>query len=984
MYAARRSGRVRLIAFGAATLLAAGLSASSSAAAAPAGLAGAALGVTPASAGSVGTLPGLQAPARIVRTTDGVAHLYALNKHDVYFLQGRVHAQDRLFQMDYLRRVGSGTLAELLGTGALGSDVQLRTFGLRRAAERTWAAASTRLRAALTAYAQGVNAYLGGAELASRGLPPEYQALGLTSVQPWTPVDSLVIGRLVSFQLSFDLDLDATLELQAYLAAGAAHGFDGAALDLADLTPFAPFSPAATVPDATGRPAPAAAAGTATRPTPAATAAAAGAATRPAPAAAAGRARPGLAAAARLAERYRAVAARVPVLASTLDRSRNGDHATGSNEWVISGRHTIDGRPILANDPHLGLDMPAIFYPIQLRAGALDVTGEGFAGAPGVVQGQNQSIAWGSTTNPMDVTDTYLEAVQPDPASPSGLSTVFHGQLEHVLAIPETFRANVGGQLTVVPPGAGIPPATLVVPRRNQGPIIELDAGAGAALSVQYTGFSPTQEFEAFLAWDEARNLADFQAGLQFFDVGSQNWSYADRSGNIAYFASAELPLREDLQAGQVAGLPPYFIRTGQGGNEWLPAAGPEPGRAVPYQVLPAAELPHLVNPAAGWFVNANNDPTGATLDNDPLNQLRPGGGILYLNPGYDGIRAGRITELLRAALAGGRKLDAAGVARMQSDTVLLDAEFFAPRIVAAWRRARLSIVRDLRTIAADPGVTEAVARLAGWSHATPTGLPSGYDAADSNGRLSAPSPGEVADSVAATIYAEWRGRFAATTVDAAVGAFGLPAPDGQRVLTALKRALLGTPSVSGVDLFPAPGISRPADRQALAMLRALRTALDRLASPDFAAAFGGSTNQADYRWGKLHRLVLGSPLGGPFSAPPAFGRLPAPLPGLAGLPVDGGLSTVDAATHGVRADSVDAFRFDSGPARRYVGVLTAAGPVARSSLPGGVSALPTSRHYLDLLPEYLTDDAHPVRTRPADIAAATETVELLRPAAGS
>ncbi len=153
------------------------------------------------------------------------------------------------------------------------------------------------------------------------------------------------------------------------------------------------------------------------------------------------------------------------------------------------------------------------------------------------------------------------------------------------------------------------------------------------------------------------------------------------------------------------------------------------------------------------------------------------------------------------------------------------------------------------------------------------------------------------------------------------------------------------------------------------------------MAGPDFAAAFGGSTSQGDYRWGRLHRLVLASPVGGPFSAPPAFGRFPAPLPGLPGVPVDGGLSTVDVAGHDVRADSVNGFMFGSGPARRYVGELTAAGPVGRSALPGGVSALPTSRHYLDLLPGYLTDDSYPVRVTRSKVAAATESVETRRPA---
>jgi penicillin amidase len=913
-------------------------------------------GAAPATAGA-GTVPGLAGPATIVRTTDGVAHISAPTRPGAWFAQGWVHAQDRLFQMDYLRRVPSGTLAELLGPAALPSDVQLRTIGLRRAAERSWQSASPLLHAALTAYAQGVNAYLAG-----HPLPPEYQALELTSVARWTPVDSIVIGKLVAFQLSFDLDIDDTLALQAYLAAGAANGFDGAALFFADLPPFAPFSPAATIPDATGGAGAAASARNGTKAPPVGPAA-----------------QSALAVAGRLAERYRAVVARVPMLSAALDR----DRATGSNEWVVGGAHTKDGRPILASDPHLGLSMPSIFYPVQLRAAGLNVAGEGFAGAPGVVVGQNRSIAWAATTNPMDVTDTYLEAVRPDPTSPSGLSTVYRGQLEHVLAVPETFRANAVGDgrpddLAVVPPSERIPAATLIVPRRNNGPIVQLDLGTGSALSVQYTGFSATQELAASLTWNEAHNLTDFRRGLQYFDVGSQNWSYADRTGTIAYFTSAELPLREDLQAGRVTGLPPYFIRAGQGGNEWLPATSRYPGQAVPYQILPPEEMPQLVNPPAGWFVNANNDPTGFTLDNDPLNQFRPGGGIFYLNPGYDGIRGGRITEMLRAALAGGRKVDRADIARMQSDTVLLDAEFFAPRIVAGWQHAALSLDPALRELAADPGVAEAVGRLAGWDFSTPTGIPEGYDAADANGQRATPSAREVADSVAATIYAAWRSRFVAGTVDATLGRYGLPLPAGQRTLTALKRLLSGAPSASGVDLLNATG-GTAADRQALAVLRALRTALGRLASPDFAAAFGGSTNQADYRWGRLHRLVLAHPLGGPFSAPPAFGRFPAPLPGLPGVPVDGGLSTVDVANHDVRADSANGFMFGSGPARRYIGELTAAGPVAHSALPGGVSALPTSRHYLDLLPSYLTDDYYPVRVSRTEIAAATESVQVLR-----
>src|SRR5262249_14833176 len=152
-----------------------------------------------------------------------------------------------------------------------------------------------------------------------------------------------------------------------------------------------------------------------------------------------------------------------------------------------------------------------------------------------------------------DVTDTFQEQVVPDVSSPSGLSIVHQGQNEPIIPIPEVFRINnfdgVPDNLTVVPPDALIPPVTLIVPRRNNGPIVNLDLAHGIALSIQFTGFSPTREMETFLIWDEARGLEDFQRGLQFFAVGSVNWAYSDTAGNIAFFSSSEIPIREDLQA---------------------------------------------------------------------------------------------------------------------------------------------------------------------------------------------------------------------------------------------------------------------------------------------------------------------------------------------------------------------------------------------------------------------------------------------------
>ncbi|HET9557126.1 MAG TPA: penicillin acylase family protein, partial [Actinomycetota bacterium] len=192
-------------------------------------------------------VPGLEGPARVDRDGNGIAHIRAGTRHDLFFLQGWVHAQDRLFQMDVRRRQAGGTLAELLGPAALPTDVQLRTIGLHRAAARSLPALSGDARAVLAAYADGVNAWV-----ADHPLPPEYGALSLTSVRPWTALDSVAVGKLQAFGLSFDLDIELTTALLGYQQAGQAAGFDGSALFFQDLWRAEPFTDASTVPDATG------------------------------------------------------------------------------------------------------------------------------------------------------------------------------------------------------------------------------------------------------------------------------------------------------------------------------------------------------------------------------------------------------------------------------------------------------------------------------------------------------------------------------------------------------------------------------------------------------------------------------------------------------------------------------------------------------------------------------------------------------------
>src|SRR5438034_4352330 len=160
------------------------------------------------------------------------------------------------------------------------------------------------------------------------------------------------------------------------------------------------------------------------------------------------------------------------------------------------------------------------------------------------------------------------------------------------------------------------------------------------------------------------------------------------------------MPIREDLQAGAVNGAPPFFVRNGLGGNEWLPVQNPQLGQVLPYEILPFSEMPHIINPAAGWFVNANNDPLGTTFDNNPFNQTRPGGGIYSLNPGYDlGLRAARITEMIRDALSAGGTISMETMQRIQADTKLKDAEFFVPYIVHAFQDRKSTRLNSSNTV---------------------------------------------------------------------------------------------------------------------------------------------------------------------------------------------------------------------------------------------------------------------------------------------
>jgi penicillin amidase len=902
--------------------------------------------------------PGLKAAGSISYDAEGVPTITAASDEDAAWLMGYAHARDRFWQMDLLRRTASGTLAELVGSSVLGQDVELRTLGLRRAAWATWARISPELAGQLKAYSDGVNAWL-----ATNPVPVEHQGLELSSADRWSPVDSLVIGKLLAFQLSFDLEIEYSLKLDAYRQAGAAAGFNGTALFTEDTHRSAPPDDRISIPGFLG---------------------------------AAQKHEVAVPEAPVLEESVRRVAQRYldaiqdnPIIAPQLKRREN---RAGSNWWIVGPQHTATGRPILANDPHLSLDTPMLFHEGHVISNdprypqPMNSVGSIAPGTPWPILGCAPNFCWGLTTNSLDVTDTYIEQFV---LNSYGLPTHtrYNNTIEPVLWVFQSFYANNLGDGTadnvtrnnsIGYTNGGI---TVLIPRRNNGPVLDIDGTQG--LSVQYAGWGATFELEAFRKINRAQNLDEFRAALNNFDVGSQNFGYVDKAGNYAYFVGAEAPIREDLQNNTVTGAPPYFLRNGTGGNEWLPRTNTYPGQALPYEILSPSEMPFTINPSRGYIANANNDPVGTTLDNNPLNQLRPGGGLLYYAPGHSAYRMGRIDRELQALIERG-DVTVADMQKLQANNELLDAELVLPYLLQAHANGMagsgpgaVSCAAGFANAGANPRISAAIAYLDAWDFSTPTGIQQGFDAGDNPAALAPPSEAEIANSVAATVFAAWRGQVIRNTIDHTLTTRGLGAalPGGTEAYNGLKNLLdkFGTQNgrgVSGLDFFtkvPASSAGEsPAQRRDCVLLSSLNDALNLLQSESFAPAFARSTNLADYRWGKLHRIVFDHPLGGALSIPGPngypFTNLASNLPGLAR---QGGYEAVDASSHNARANSVNGFMFGSGPVRRFIGEMTDT-PTLLNIMPGGQDGKIGGAGYISQLPRWLVNAYKPLVIDPA------------------
>jgi len=458
---------------------------------------------------------GLSRSVEIIRDGNGIPHIFAANDRDAAFALGYVHAQDRLLQMELMRRFGAGRLAEVVGAPALRVDRMARTLGMYRRSEASFKHLNAETRAGLEAYATGVNAYL---NMHSGALPLEFQLLG-AKPEPWKPADSLVWGRIMATGLTINWRSEL---LRAYMAQRIG------AKAIPDLWPPDPGDAPITIRDA---------------------------------------------------ERRRASTLKPldlgPLLAAIPKSFKSG----ASNAWAVSGQHTKTGKPILANDPHLQIGTPILWYLVHIQTPQGRMVGATTPGVPTVLLGHNGHIAWGFTNTGPDSQDLFVERVDPD--DPTRYLT------------PDGWRPfATRDEVIAVKDGD---PVTLRVRATRHGPVLsDLLRSADAALdehqvlALSWTALAEDDvSIQALLDLSGAEDWQGFVAAARSHGAPQQNVLYADTMGHIGFIAPGRVPIRA------------------QGDGQW-----PVPGWTGAYDwqgMIPFEQLPQALDPPEDAFVNANN-----------------------------------------------------------------------------------------------------------------------------------------------------------------------------------------------------------------------------------------------------------------------------------------------------------------------------------------------------------------------------------------
>ena len=565
-------------------------------------------------------LEGLDATVDIYRDKMGIPNIYATTQHDLFFAEGYIHAQDRFWQMDVYRHIGSGRVSEMFGKGRIQDDSFLTTLGWRATAEQEYAGLDANAKSIMTAYADGVNAYL--KNHSGEALNLEYSILKLLNpdykIQPWEPVNSITWGKALAWDLRHNIDdeIQRAILLKTLTPE-----------QVAELYPAYPSDHPVIVNNMGGT-------------------------------------------ALNVESQKSRVGIDVPI--STLDLEHLADQFTlldsivgpqedgiGSNSWVVSGSRTSTGMPILANDPHLGIAMPSIWYQVGLHCKPksavcpFEVAGFSLAGGPGVIIGHNDHIAWGFTFSYEDVMDLFIEKVNPD--NPNQYEV--NGQWVDFDTRKETIHV------------AGSDPVELTVRSTRHGPVISdvfgplkneggpkdkefipfknragIDLPQNYVIALSWTALSPSTPWLAVWGFDTAENFDQFRAAARYLHVPGQNLAYADIDGNIGYQASGDIPIRKK-------------------GDGSLPV----PGWTSDYDwtgYIPFDEMPYTLNPVEGYIAPANNKMIGDNYSH-------------FITSQWDyGFRADRIVRMIKEAPG---KIDISYIQKMQGDDYDANAALLVP-----------------------------------------------------------------------------------------------------------------------------------------------------------------------------------------------------------------------------------------------------------------------------------------------------------------
>jgi len=463
-------------------------------------------------------LTGLNNQVEILRDNFAIPLIKARSDEDAAFALGFVHAQERLFQMDVARRAGEGRLSEVFGTKTIPIDQMFRTVGIYKSVKANYEKLNPLSKKILEAYSKGVNEFI---KTAKGNYPVEFDLLGYDPY-PWKPEHSLVIAKLMGWELNISWWSDITFSqlVQKF-------GPEKAK----ELLPDFPENSPTIIP-------------------------------------------PGL--------------SNVSSISSDLIkvdqqfRSFTGFVGThiGSNNWIVNGKMSASGKPIIANDPHLAYSAPGRWYFAMIRSNDWNVEGFTIPGLPAIVIGKNQNISWALTNVMADDADFYVEKIDT-----SGKNYFFKNSWHQLSIGEDTIRvkdsANLVYEIKRTHRG---PIITDIHPFHKMYPNTEIET---AQLSMRWTGLEPSDELFAALSVNKAKNWDDFKNAVRYFTVPGQNFVYGDDKGNIGYICAAKLPIRNSNS--------PTLINDGTTDvNDWK--------GFVPYE-----EMPELFNPPQNYIASANN-----------------------------------------------------------------------------------------------------------------------------------------------------------------------------------------------------------------------------------------------------------------------------------------------------------------------------------------------------------------------------------------